>query len=236
MRVHYLQHVPFEGLGSIEESLKKRGCTITRTRLYNSEELPPLSSFDWLIVMGGPMGVYDERDHPWLAPEKNFIRVAIEGGKTVLGICLGSQLIASVLGAKVHSDVAREIGWFPIIPANEAAQTPLRPVFSSRLNVLHWHSDSFAIPEGATLLASSEACENQAFIYGDRVVGLQFHMETTILSTSKLINHCGAEMIAGPYVQTADEIMAMQNRFHHAHQSMDSLISILHGKTETILT
>ncbi|MEW8197867.1 MAG: type 1 glutamine amidotransferase, partial [Candidatus Thiodiazotropha endolucinida] len=114
MRAHYLQHVPFEDLGSIENWLKRSGYEITRTRLYESEELPGIESVDLLVIMGGPMSVNDDQDFPWLVEEKEFIKKVIESGKPVLGICLGAQLIACSLGAEVFSNSVKEIGWIPI--------------------------------------------------------------------------------------------------------------------------
>lgn len=231
MRVHYLQHVPFEGLGSIEAALAKRDCTLSATKLYKGDPLPADQSFDWLIVMGGPMGVYDTDAYPWLETEKKFIARAIGNGKTVLGICLGAQLIAASLGETIHKNGTPEIGWFDIEPTAEARSTILGPVFSGRTPVFHWHGDTFDLPKGATLLATSRACDNQAFIMDDRVVGLQFHLETTILSASALINNCAHELIPGSYVQTADEIMAITNRFTHVNQKMDILIGRLYEQT-----
>lgn len=234
MRVHYLQHAPFEGLGSLRDALKKRDCKLSSTKFFQNPELPPDDSFDWLIIMGGPMGVYDTDRFPWLEEEQAFIRRAIINGKTVLGICLGAQLIAASLGATVHSLGVKEIGWFPITPTPEAAETPFRSIFQTRFHVFHWHGDTFDLPEGATRLATSEVCDNQAFILGDRVMGLQFHMETTQISASALINHCGHELkSSGRFVQTADEMMAITNRFTHINLTMDSLIDRLYRQTES---
>ena len=114
MKIHYLQHVPFEGLGSIESALKEGGHSISVTRLFSDDPLPDISAFDWLIVMGGPMGIKDEDEYSWLRTEKEFIKKTIQTGKVVLGICLGAQLIAEVLGARVYKNKYREIGWFDI--------------------------------------------------------------------------------------------------------------------------
>ncbi|MCF7818860.1 MAG: type 1 glutamine amidotransferase [Kiritimatiellales bacterium] len=189
MKLHYLQHVPFEGLGMIEDWAKAHGAEISSSQLFNGDPLPDLGSFDWLVIMGGPMGIYDHDEHPWLIAEKAFIRSAIDSGKTVLGICLGAQLIADVLGAKVYPGPQKEIGWFPI---KRAAGTP--DLIPEELTVFHWHGDTFDIPDGAIRLASSAACKNQGFIYGDRVVALQFHLETTEESMEALIAHCSDEL------------------------------------------
>ncbi len=122
MRLHWLQHVPFEGLGITDTWARERGVEVSRTRLYDGEELPEPGRFDRLVVMGGPMGIYDHTDHPWLVAEKGFIRQAIVDGKTVLGICLGAQLLADVLGATVRPGPHKEIGWFPIRRADAAPE------------------------------------------------------------------------------------------------------------------
>ncbi len=113
MRAHYLQHVPFEGLGSIEPWLIDAGYTITSTHLFETAEFPEPDDFDLLVVMGGPMSINDEAVYPWLTPEKRFLRQVMETGKPVLGICLGAQLIAGCLGAKIFPNEEKEIGWFP---------------------------------------------------------------------------------------------------------------------------
>ncbi|WP_200821297.1 type 1 glutamine amidotransferase [Oceanicoccus sp. KOV_DT_Chl] len=119
MRAHYLQHVPFEGLGSIETWLHTAGYDISSTKLYAAESLPALDGIEMLIIMGGPMSVNDEEQYPWLGNEKTFIQQAIDSGIPVLGICLGAQLIASAMGAKIFANPVKEIGWFPItsVPA-----------------------------------------------------------------------------------------------------------------------
>ena len=114
LRIHYLQHVTYEGLGSIEEWISSSGHSLTVTRFFESTDLPEMSDFDWLIIMGGGMGVNDDKLYPWLAEEKKFIRQSIDAGKTVLGICLGSQLVSTALGAKVYPNKEKEIGWFDI--------------------------------------------------------------------------------------------------------------------------
>jgi len=138
MKLHWLQHVPFEGLGIIEEWAETNSFEFSCTRLHADEQLPRIGSFDWLVVMGGPMGIYDHEEHPWLVAEKRFIKNAIDAGKTVLGICLGAQLIADVLGAKVYAGPQKEIGWFPIRRAEGAPE-----IIPEELTAFHWHGDTF---------------------------------------------------------------------------------------------
>lgn len=227
MRIHYLQHVPFEGLGSMEEWFVERRHTLSATHLYSGEQLPEQNSFDWLVVMGGPMGVADEGQHPWLKPEKHFIRTAIDSGKPVLGICLGAQLIADALGAAVTGNPQREIGWFPITVTEDARTTTIGKILADNPEVFHWHGDRFAIPEGATSLAASEACDNQGFLYDNRVLGLQFHLETTELSARELILNCGDELDGSEFVQGAEQMLSQPGRFIAINQLMADILDIM---------
>ena len=128
LRIHYLQHVPFEGPGYIESWAMVRGHRLTSTRLYAGQRLPAAEELDWLVILGGPMNVYEENRYPWLAREKRFIGEALHGGKVVIGICLGAQLLASVLGAKVTRNPCVEIGWYPVEKAAKASQS-ISPAF-----------------------------------------------------------------------------------------------------------
>ena len=131
MRAHYLQHVPFEGLGSIERWLQRAGYQVTGTQFYASAELPPAAEVDLLVALGGPMSVNDEGQHPWLAAEKRFIRELIALERPVLGVCLGAQLIASALGAAVYPNPVKEIGWLPIQGLAPGATAPDRAAYES---------------------------------------------------------------------------------------------------------
>jgi GMP synthase-like glutamine amidotransferase len=210
MRAHWLQHVPFEGLGSIEPWLNANGYEISATRLFRSEELPALHDIDLLVVMGGPMSVNDEKEFPWLAAEKEFVRDAIHSGKAVLGICLGAQLIAAALDAHVYPNAVKEIGWFPVMPI--ATSSSAIRSFPESVDVFHWHGETFDLPSGATQLAKSKGCENQAFQFGDSVVGLQFHLETTPESAKAIVTNCRAELLPSEYVQSESEILSTSLR------------------------
>ncbi|MDX8387864.1 MAG: type 1 glutamine amidotransferase [Ghiorsea sp.] len=223
-KVHYLQHVGFEGLSSIEPYLLGKGHTITSTKQYLGETLPSVDDFDWLIVMGGPMGIYDHEKYPWLVAEKVLIKQAIEAGKTVLGICLGAQMIADVMGAKVYQGKHKETGWFDIQRSSEIENTVLNGVFSEQFNAFHWHGDTFSIPEGAQALGSSEACKHQGFIFDNRVVALQFHLETTPDSAAALIENCGDELDGSRYVQSAKVMVADEKRFSALNKMMFRLL------------
>ena len=172
LRIHYFQHVPFEGPGNIEEWCNKNSYTLSATRFYENGRLPDLKEIDWLIIVGGPMSANDDKKFLWLASEKEFIHQAIEAGKTVIGICLGAQLIAAILGAKVYRNEQKEIGWFPITLTDEAYEQKVFSGLKNTITVFHWHGDTFDIPEKAIHLASSHGCKNQGFLFQDKVSGI----------------------------------------------------------------
>ncbi len=222
MKLHWLQHVPFENLGYIEDWAEAQGFDITCTRLYADEELPDIDEVDWLIVMGGPMGIFDYNDYPWLTDEKEFIELAIDEEKTLLGICLGAQLMADVLGAKVYPGPEKEIGWFPIQRSADAPN-----LIPPELTVFHWHGDTFENPEGAVQLATSTPGINQGFVYNDRAIGLQFHMETMSDSMDALIENCGEELKDAPYIQTEDQMRDGVSNIVIVNAAMKNLLDSL---------
>jgi GMP synthase-like glutamine amidotransferase len=171
---------------------------VSIVRLYEGEALPELSEFGMLAVMGGPMSVNEEAQFPWLDPELARVRDAIGAGKAVLGVCLGAQMIAKALGAKVYPAKQREIGWFPV---ERTAQHALFDSIPASFMAFHWHGETFDLPSGAVRLARTEAVPNQAFAAGPRVLGLQFHMEATPASVKDLLDHARAETDAGPFEQ-----------------------------------
>lgn len=208
MRIHYLQHVAFEGPGIIADYASLKGHHLAGTLLFDGGTLPALNDFDLLVILGGPMNIYEEGKYSWLAQEKQLIRAAINGGKTVLGICLGAQLLADVLGACVTPGAFREIGWFPIVLTDAGRETEFSGFFPDNLPVFHWHGDTFTIPQGAIHLAKSEGCLNQAFVYDDRVLALQFHLESTPESIRSLIENCADEIAEGKYIRGAEEMLS----------------------------
>ncbi|MHC5934715.1 type 1 glutamine amidotransferase [Nostoc sp.] len=224
MRIHYLQHVPFEGLASIEQWLTKKDHILSATKFYNGDTLPSVDDLDWVIVMGGPMNIYENDKYPWLTWEKHFIEEAIKKNKIVIGICLGSQLIADVLGSKVYKGQEKEIGWYPIQVTTEAKNYPVFATFPVSFTVFHWHGDTFDLPPGAVQLASSEVCANQAFIYGDRVLGLQFHLESTQESVRQIIENCASELVTGKYIQKSEEMLARDDDFSNINTAMCKIL------------
>lgn len=229
MRIHSLQHVPFEDIGSMQHDLQAQGHHLTSTHWYKGEQAPGLDSFDLLIVMGGPMGVYDDEQYPWLTAEKQLIGAAIAAGKKVLGVCLGAQLIACVLGAHVSRNPHREIGWFPLEINADAKDHPIAAILADCKQVFHWHGDTFELPGEAQLLASSQACANQAYVIGERVYAFQFHLETTEASAAALIENCAEDLAYSQpaqahFVQTADAIMANKDNFAAINRAMSRVL------------
>jgi GMP synthase-like glutamine amidotransferase len=212
MRIHYIQHEEFETPGSILDWAEKQGYPVTRTLIYlrdagntlrNGETaLPAMEDFDWLVIMGGSMNVYEEDKYPWLAAEKRFIAETVQAGKTVLGLCLGAQLLAVVLGGKVTRNRHREIGWHPIRLTGAARENPCLSFLPAEPIVFQWHSDTFSeLPPGALLLAESETCAHQAFVYRERVFAFQFHLENNETILRGLVENCAGELTP----ETADQ-------------------------------
>jgi GMP synthase-like glutamine amidotransferase len=176
VRVLAFRHGPHENLGWIGEALGAHGIAYDYTDSYETADEHRVRDAGALIFLGGSMSVND--DLPFIHREVDHIRGAIIRAQPVLGICLGAQLIAKALGAPVYKNTVKEIGWAPVTFTSNAQRDPLFAHLSSE-TVFHWHGDTFDLPEGAELLASSARCRNQAFRLGDRVYGLQFHLEVT---------------------------------------------------------
>jgi GMP synthase (glutamine-hydrolysing) len=174
-----LQHIACEPPAAFEDELRSRGLDLVRVELDEGEPLPDWRDFPAIVVMGGPMGAYDDAEYPWLGPEKRLLREAVEADVPVWGVCLGAQLLASALGARVYRGTQPEVGLLHVELARGAAEDTVFCAAPSSFPTLQWHGDSFDLPAGATLLASSPAYLNQAFRVG-RSYGLQFHLEVPL--------------------------------------------------------
>lgn len=223
MRVHWLQHADFEDLGCIGPWLQAQGHAVQGSALYAGAPLPAIEDFDVLIVMGGPMNIYEHAAHPWLVAEKVLIRAAIAAGRRVLGICLGAQLIADVLGGPVRRNAETEIGWFPVQLTAEGRAHPLLTGLPERFTAFHWHGDTYALPPGAQRLAASEACAQQAFAWdGGRVLGLQFHLEVTQANAREWFRH--ESVTPAAYVQAPEQILADEPAFAANNRCMLAIL------------
>ena len=206
MKIVWIQHESFEGPEYIREWAKNRGHEISGVMAFDNQPLPALDTFDLLVVMGGPMSVHDDAIFPWIQTEKRFLKEAITAGKSILGICLGAQLLADALGAGVRKNLYREIGWFDVRLSGAGRKTRLGKLLPREFHAFHWHGDTFEIPEGARHLGSSDACANQGFVWADRVVALQFHNEITTQSIRELSNACLDEIDGSLFVQSIGSI------------------------------
>ncbi len=219
MKIHYLMHVPFEGPQAISTWAKTRGHEETYTRLYENESLPNSDDFDLLVIMGGPMGVHDEDEYPWLRDEKALIKETIEKNGAAIGVCLGAQLLAEALGAGVHKNLYKEIGFFPVSLTPLGWDSPIFGRMPATFEALHWHGDTFDIPKGALHIASSSGCANQAFVFENRIVGFQFHIESTREGLENLVRHCGDEMLEeGEYIQRPEVVLDEVHDFDAMNQ------------------
>lgn len=230
MRIHYLQHAPFEAPANVATWAEERGHDLSGTHLYDGESLPAVDDFDWLIVMGGPMSVHDEGEYPWLVEEKALIAEAVDADKLVLGVCLGAQLLADVLGAEVTEADEREVGWWPVKATPMASDSPVFDALPEEYVAFHWHGDTFEIPDGATWTARTPACHAQAFSIGDRVVGTQFHLEETRESVADLV--ANGRPGEGEYVQDAAEIGRPDAPFEEIRDTLYALLDGMAAQAE----
>jgi len=224
MKLQVLQQVEFEDAAAIGDWANDHGHSLSVTHCYDGQTPPAVDAIDGLVVLGGPMSVQDNPTHPWLADVKTYVKQAIDAKKKVLGICLGAQLIAEVLGAEVMRNGQKEIGWFPIHRTEEGRAHPLTADLPDMLVAFHWHGDTFTLPDDATHLFRSEACLNQGFLYGEHVLALQFHLESTLESVKALCKHCVDEISNAPYVQSIPFMTADLSRYPAANKAMCSLL------------
>ena len=207
MHLHYFQHNHFEDLGYIGDWAKSHNFTTSVTRFDLNPNLPSLEDFDWLVVMGGAMGVNDSDKYPWILKEIEFIKEVIRSGKTVIGVCLGSQLIASALGARVYKNAEPEMGFWPITFTADAQRDNVFRHFPANLTVMHFHFDTYELPEGAIAMAESTITPIEAFRFGNNVFALQFHSELTESNTPIFIRELTHEIVPGKLVQQPAEML-----------------------------
>lgn len=222
MRASCLQHVPFEGPGAFSEALAKRGVSLDHT-LVPQDGLPE-DAGDLLIVMGGPMSVNDS--DKWITEETEFIRSALLTGKPVIGVCLGSQLMAKALGAMVRPGTALEIGMTPVCLTGEGKRDPVFGAGPDTFQVFEWHGEIFDLPEECVALAGSEIAPLQAFRYGNRAYGLLFHLEMEEDGIDSLCRECAPDLMKARL--TASHVKSTATpHLHPSHVMADRLINHL---------
>ena len=228
--IHFILHVDFENPDKILDWAINNNHTISYTKVYTKDPYPAPDSLDVLVVMGGSMGVYDSDIYLWIKNELAFIKTTIDAGKKVLGICLGSQLIASAMGANVYKNKQKEIGFLNINFTPESQGIDFLKHFPATCSVFQWHGDTFDIPEGCTRVASSKACVNQAFVYNSRVVALQFHLEISSRAIDNMIENCGDELVCDQYVQDASTIRQGLKSLNEKHALLFTFLDSFIGK------
>ena len=215
MKINIVYHVEFERAGEIKNWARERGFEIFETEVWKTGHVFHPGS-DLIILMGGPMSVND--DLPWIGPEIEFLRYMIANGGKILGICLGAQLLAKAMDSIVYKNGVKEIGWYPV---NFRAES----LFPPKLTVFHWHGETFDVPEGAKAVGSSEHCLNQGFIYEDRIMALQFHLETNEKSLNSICDHCANEL-SGPGIVQSREVMLTGIK-NHGMSNKQTLFKVL---------
>jgi len=224
MKIHCLAHVPFEDAANIGLWAQDRKYILNYTHFFRNETLPDIDSFDMLAIMGGLMNIYEHDAYPWLVEEKVFIKKAIDAGKKIVGICLGAQLLADCLGGKVTQNPHKEIGWHSITLTETGQKSPVFSGMPRQMDVFQWHGDTFSLPQGAVHLATNRTCANQAFLYGNHVLGLQFHLEYSQESIEKMLTYCADELVDGPFINSPE---AIRNGFDKIQQTTERLYRIL---------
>lgn len=224
LRIRCFMHVPFESPGLISHWVEENNHDISYTRFYENDPLPDPAEIDLLIIMGGPMNVFDYHIHPWMQDEIEWLEEFIKEGKAVFGVCLGAQLIATALGSEVYPGKYKEIGWHNIRFLPALGDYRICKSLPATRKIFHWHGDTFDIPKGAVRIAESQAFPNQGFIYEDQVIALQFHLEVAPENVALLVENCRNELVEGPFVQNERELL---EKSHYKQENQDLLFSIL---------
>lgn len=227
MRIQLIEHDP-EDFSRTNISLwaAKKGYRVNQTYVCNNEELPPVDSFDWLMVMGGSQQAWDEGASPWLQEEKAFLSDTLAAGKIILGICFGAQLLAEALGGKLFPNPQKEIGWHEVSLTREGQESFLFQDIPSDFVTFHWHSDHFSLPRSCTRLAGSKATENQAFVDQDRpLVGLQFHPEYTRDMVTYYAREHSQDWTSDAHISTKDEVLARTKEIPDTYWLMETLLN-----------
>ncbi len=229
MRLLVIQHIECEDLGTFERPLREEGVSITFVN-RGRDDRPLETNFDAMILLGGPMGVYEADRYPFLLEEMDLIRRFSKEGKPMLGICLGAQLIAEALGGRVYKGERKEIGWYRIYLTGDGRRDPLFSSMPDVPIVFQWHGDTFELPEGAVRLAYSYIYPNQAFRVGDNIYGLQFHIEVTEAMVREWLSEYREELErdgirVAPILKGTERYIKALNRY--AHDAIRHFISTM---------
>jgi len=235
MQLLSLQHDPLDGPGTLLDWAESRGHTVSQCLICEAAPLPPIDSFDLLVSLGGPMGAYETEKHPWLEIEKQYVQDAFASGKKILGLCLGTQLIAEALGGRAFRHTCKEFGWQLIEPTPEGRewfeQDHEKAMFhrleadeKGSFLAFQWHGDTYTLPPRAVQLARNTACEQQAFAIGNQVLGLQFHLEWSEAMMREALSEPGVAPPPSASVQTPDEIMSDPSLFETSQKRFFSLM------------
>jgi len=227
MRIQLIEHDPEDfSRTNISLWVAEKGYPVNQTFVCNNEELPPMDSFDWLMVMGGSQHAWDERANTWLQAEKAFVREALDEGKLILGICFGAQILAEALGGQIFPNGHKEIGWHEVLLNREGRESFLFQNIPPSFVSFHWHSDHFSLPASCTRLASNKASENQAFVCSGRpLVGLQFHPEYTRDMVRYNAGKHSQDWVPDAYVSDGIEVLARTEAIPDTYWLMETLLN-----------
>ncbi len=234
IRIHIFLHVAFEGPGYIAQWANEQGHALSYTRWFEGDRAPKTSDYDWLVIMGGPMSIHDTDKYNWLQPELNHINRAIKQGKIVLGFCLGSQLIAKTLGATVSRNAEKEIGWHEVSLSKQAQNLKAFQAIPEKMQVFHWHGETYTLPDSSLPLFASKATPLQGFMYCDRVIGLQFHPEVLLDDLEAMLANGQSELREqGAWIQSEQAMRDGVAQYASNGQLLLSHLFGLLGKSRT---